>query len=315
MRERCSPLPTAIQREAVDCRDTFQSNITSSASARARVVTRSDRGRHENAENKNSHSNEDREAAYGGSREERDSTGIRRRRRIGLEKHSAADEDVSEGRAPAWNSSRNAPTKPPYSANETCAASLGRSGEANQSQISLRKYFLEKSRVHERNEAAAGMREHQLAGCGKQRQQQALVTVFDETRRETLRHTKDQEQRELGTPTGQRRCIQPRQLTWDQGGESSRRDRRSRRRAAFEYHDGSLSSSSSPVKLPRRDREKASSTEDGKRRTEWSPVLEILQERRFKEYATGNRKHRREDVAHSGSRQDAKTAEHYNGTR
>ena len=159
------------------------------------------------------------------------------------------------------------------------------------------------------------MREHQLAGCGKQIQHPALVTVFDETRRETLRHTKDQEQRELGTPTGQRRHRQPRQLTWDQGKESSRRDRRSGRRAASDYHDGSQSSSSSPVKLPRREREKASSTEDGKRRTAWSPALEIVQERRFKEYATGNRKYRREDVAHFGSRQDAKAAEHYNGAR
>ena len=41
--------------------------------------------------------------------------------------------------------------------------------------------------------------------------------------------------------------------------------------------------------------------------------MKILQERRFKEYATGNRKHRREGVAHSGSRQDVKTAEHYSG--
>ena len=154
--ERWSPLPTAIQKEAVDCRDTFQSNITSSASARARVVTRNDRGRHENAERTNSHSDDDREAAYGGSREEPDSTDSRRRRRTGLEKQSAADEDFSEGRAPAWNCSRNAPTKPPYPANETCATSSGPSGEANQSQISLRKYYLEKSRVHERNEAAAG---------------------------------------------------------------------------------------------------------------------------------------------------------------
>ena len=169
--------------------------------------------------------------------------------------------------------------------------------------------------MHERNEAAAGMREYQPDGCGKQRQHQALVTVFDETRRDSLRHTKDQEQRELGTPTGQRRRIQPRQLTWDQGEESSRRDRRSRRRAGSDYHDGSLSSSSSPVKLPRRDSVKASSIEDGKRRTARSPAKGILQERRFKEYATGNRKHRREDVAHSGSRQDSKTAEHYNEAR
>ena len=99
--ERWLPLPTAVEGAAVDCRDTSGSNITSSASARARVVTRSDRGRQGRAERENSDSEGDREAAYGGSREEWDSTDHRRRRQTGLEKHSAADKDISEERAPA----------------------------------------------------------------------------------------------------------------------------------------------------------------------------------------------------------------------
>ena len=175
---------------------------------------------------------------------------------MGSERHSAADEDVSEWRASARNGSRKAPTKPPYPANETCVASSRPAGEANQSQISLRKYYREKSRVLERNEAVAGKREHQLTGCGEPRQHQAVVTDFDETQRETLHHTMNHEQRKLSTPTGRRRRIQPRQLTWNQGEESSGRDRRSRRRVASDYRDGSLSSSSSPVKLPRSDRKK-----------------------------------------------------------
>ena len=141
--ERWSPLPTAIERAAVYCRDTSESNCTSSASARVRVVTRSDRGRHGDAERENSHSNVDREAAYGGSREVRDSTDTRRRRRTGLEKNSSANEDVLEERAPARSSIKKAPTKLPYPANETCAVSSRSSGEVNHSQISLRKYYLE----------------------------------------------------------------------------------------------------------------------------------------------------------------------------
>ena len=140
--DRWSSLPTALERAAVDCRDTSESNCPSSASARARVVTRSDRGRHGDAERYYSYSDDDREAAYGVSREKRNATDPRGRRRTGSERHSATDEDVSEGRASARNSSRKVPTKPPYPANETCAASSRSSGEANQSQISLRKYYL-----------------------------------------------------------------------------------------------------------------------------------------------------------------------------
>ena len=43
--------------------------------------------------------------------------------------------------------------------------------------------------------------------------------------------------------------------------------------------------------------------------------METLQERRLQEYATGNKRRRRDSVANSESRQDVKTAEHYNGAR
>ena len=43
--------------------------------------------------------------------------------------------------------------------------------------------------------------------------------------------------------------------------------------------------------------------------------METFQERRLHEYATGNKKRRRDGVANSGSRGDVKTAEHYSGAR
>ena len=63
-----------IEREAADYRDSTETACTSSASARARVVIRSDRDRHGDAERRHSHTDDDREAAYSGSHEVRNST-------------------------------------------------------------------------------------------------------------------------------------------------------------------------------------------------------------------------------------------------
>ena len=134
------------------------------------------------------------------------------------------------------------------------------------------------------------MREHQLVGCVEPRQHQTVVTVFDEMQREAPHHTMDHEERRPSTPTGRRRRIQPRQLTWDQREESLGQDRRSRRRAVSDYRDVSPSSSSSPVKLLRRDREQTPSTEDSKRRTARRTSMNTFQERRLQEYTTGNKK-------------------------
>ena len=133
-----------------DYRDSTESACTSTASARARVVTRWDGCRHGDAERRRGHSDDDGKAVYSGSREMRNSTDPRRRRRrAGPKRHLAAEVDASKEWTSARNSRRKAPAKSPYSANETYAANSRPSGEANQSHISLRKYYREKARVQE----------------------------------------------------------------------------------------------------------------------------------------------------------------------
>ena len=154
------------------------------------------------------------------------------------------------------------------------------------------------------------MRVHQLAGCVKPRQHQTEVTVFDEMQRQAPCHTMDHEERRLSTLTELRSHIQPRQLTLARRDQSSGRDRRSRRRAVSDHRDSSPSSSSSSVKLPSRDKEQTPTTDDSKRRTARRSSLETFHEGRLQEYATGNKRRRRDGVANSESLQDVKTAEH-----
>ena len=76
------------------------------------------------------------------------------------------------------------------------------SSEADQSQISLRKHYHEKARVHERDEVAVRMRKHQRAGWVEPREHHTVVGVFNEREREAPRHTMDCEEGRLSWPTG-----------------------------------------------------------------------------------------------------------------
>ena len=129
--ERWSPLSTTIERAAADYSNLTESASTSSASARARVFTRSDSRRHGNAKSRRIHSDVDREAAYSGSREVRDSTYPRKKhRRAGPERHLDAEVDASKEWTSVKNSSMKTPSKSPDSANKSCAANSRPSGEA-----------------------------------------------------------------------------------------------------------------------------------------------------------------------------------------
>ena len=78
---RWSQLPPTIERAAADCRYSTESACTSSASARARVLIRSDQDQPGDAERRRSHSDDDREAAYSASHEVRNLTDRKKRHR------------------------------------------------------------------------------------------------------------------------------------------------------------------------------------------------------------------------------------------
>ena len=99
-----------------------------------------DRDRYGDAEGRRSHSDDDRKAAYSGSRKVRNSTDPRRHRRAGPERHLAAEVDASKEWTSTRDSSRNAPAISLYSVNDTYASnewSSTRDSSRNAPAISL----------------------------------------------------------------------------------------------------------------------------------------------------------------------------------
>ena len=88
--DRCSPLPTTINRKVTDYRGSAKSACTSSVSARHSDVTRSDQGQRGDAERQRQE-----KAAFSETNEMRNSADPRRKhRRAGPESHLAAEVDI-----------------------------------------------------------------------------------------------------------------------------------------------------------------------------------------------------------------------------